>query len=354
MKNGFKAKNIKANGGFYISLIAVAGQGVLCLFYFLFSKVIFIPKVANPPAKLKHRLKLISTWGQENNAKMRKNEKMCDFQPRDDREDDLFQEEESYENNPDLIFSCSFDSKIDEKNINKDGKKVLVLLKKRKTNDEISDIEEYTSLIKLKNKSFCEIYWFYITIKQHIINWFSITCCNIIESYIPTNIKIIRSILMVVLSFLLNTLFLTQDYFAKKFKYFNENYKLLVGSNDDITITPEDIDGNTIIPTNEKTSYAFKNTIINAIIVFAILLAIQLILGIAFFYLRNEVEELVKKNNPSEISEFESRTRKKYIVFLIINFVVMILLLFAFIGFGGIYGGGFLDYFIPGIISLYF
>ena len=351
MGNGFKAKNIKANGGFYISLIAIAGQGVLCGLYFLFSKVILIPKGANPPSKIKNRLKLISTWGQENNTKMRKNEKMCDFQPRDDREEDLFQEEESYENNPDLIFSCSFDSKIvDEKN--KDGKKVLVLLKKKKTNDEISDLDEYVALNKLKKRSFCEIYWFYITLKQHIINWFSIDCCNITESYVPTYIKIIRSILITILSFCFNSLFLTQNYFAEKFKYFNTKYKLLVGTTDEITITPEDIDGNTVIPTNERSSYAFKNTIINAIIVFAILLVIQLLLGIFVFNLRNDVEELVKKNDSNEIKEFESKTRMKYIIFLAVNFVIMIILFFAFIGFGGIYGGGFLDYFVPGIISL--
>ena len=353
MKNGFKAKNIKANGGFYISLIAVIGQGGLCVLYFLFSKVIIIPKNANPPSKIKNRLKLISTWGQENNKKMRKNEVMCDFQPRDDGEDDLFQEEESYINNPDLIFSYSFDSKIgDEKN--KDGKKVLVLLKKKKSLEGLTESEqEYLTLYKEKNKTFCGIYWSVITIKQHIINWFSsMVCCKVTESYIPLPIKIIRSILMVILSFFINSLFLTQEYFAQKFKYFNSKYKLLVGSNDELTITLEEIDGNTVIPTNDKSSYAFSHTIVNAIIVFAILLVVQLLLGVIFFYLRVDVEEISKKNDPTEINEFESKVRIKYIIFFAVNFVLMVILLFVFIGFGGIYGGGFLDYFVPGIISL--
>ena len=350
MKNGFKTKNIKANGGFYISLIALIGQGVLCILYFLFSKVIIIPKNANPPLKIKNRIKLLSTWGQENNKKMRKSEVMCDFQPRDDGEEDLFQEEESYINSPDLIFSYSFDSKIgDEKN--KDGKKVLVLLKKKI--EGLTESEQEYFALKEKDKAFCRIYWSVITIKQHIINWFStMVCCKVTESYIPLPIKIIRSILMVILSFFINSLFLTQEYFAQKFKHFNTKYKLLVGSNDELTITLEEIDSNTVIPTNEKSSYAFSHTIVNAIIVFAILLVVQLLLGVIFFYLRIDVEEISKKNDPTEINEFESKVRIKYIIFFAINFVLMVILLFAFIGFGGIYGGGFLDYFVPGIISL--
>ena len=53
-KHGFNSKNIKENGGFFISLIALGGQGVLCLVYFLFTKALTIPKVANPPDKIKN------------------------------------------------------------------------------------------------------------------------------------------------------------------------------------------------------------------------------------------------------------------------------------------------------------
>ncbi len=358
-KNGFNSKNIKENGGFFIALIVLVGQGGLCLVYFLFTKTLTIPKVSNPPAKIKNNLRLVSNWGQENTKKkMRDNEEMCEFQPRDDKEEELFEEVESYTNNVDLIFSYSMNSsgvgRIDNEKT-KDGKKVLVLIKKKGANDDASE-QEYLSLNKSKRRTFCQIYWSVLSIKQHIINYFSssISCCNITESYVPLPIRLIRSLLMVVLSFLLNSLFLGTKYFSEKFKYFNEKYKLIAVTSDEMDISPDEIDSNVKIPSSEKTSYAFTHTIIYAVIVFAILLVIQLILGLVFFSLRKSVREAVKKNDSSEIKELESQIKIKYIVFFAINFVFMIIFLFTFVGFGGIYGGAFFDYFVPGIMSIIF
>ena len=358
-KNGFNSKNIKENGGFFIALIVLVAQVGLCLVYFLFTKTLTIPKVSNPPAKIKNNLRLVSNWGQENTKKkMRDNEEMCEFQPRDDKEEELFEEVESYTNNVDLIFSYSMNSsgvgRIDNEKT-KDGKKVLVLIKKKGANDDASE-QEYLSLNKSKRRTFCQIYWSVLSIKQHIINYFSssISCCNIIESYVPLPIRLIRSLLMVVLSFLLNSLFLGTKYFSEKFKYFNEKYKLIAVTSDEMDISPDEIDSNVKIPSSEKTSYAFTHTIIYAVIVFAILLIIQLILGLVFFSLRKSVREAVKKNDSSEIKELESQIKIKYIVFFAINFVFMIIFLFTFVGFGGIYGGAFFDYFVPGIISIIF
>ena len=289
---------------------------------------------------------------------MRDNEEMCEFQPRDDKEEELFEEVESYTNNVDLIFSYSMNSsgvgRIDNEKT-KDGKKVLVLIKKKGANDDASE-QEYLSLNKSKRRTFCQIYWSVLSIKQHIINYFSssISCCNITESYVPLPIRLIRSLLMVVLSFLLNSLFLGTKYFSEKFKYFNEKYKLIAVTSDEMDISPDEIDSNVKIPSSEKTSYAFTHTIIYAVIVFAILLIIQLILGLVFFSLRKSVREAVKKNDSSEIKELESQIKIKYIVFFAINFVLMIIFLFTFVGFGGIYGGAFFDYFVPGIMSIIF
>ena len=49
-----------------------------------------------------------------------------------------------------------------------------------------------------------------------------------------------------------------------------------------------------------------------------------------------------------------NRKKKKNLIFLLINFVLMIIFLFTITAFVGAYGGGFADYFVPGIISLIF
>jgi hypothetical protein len=70
-KNGFNSHNIKANGGFYITLIAIIGEGVLFLFYFLCSSKTI--NLANPPSKIKNRLKIRTDW--ENAFDKNKNKK---------------------------------------------------------------------------------------------------------------------------------------------------------------------------------------------------------------------------------------------------------------------------------------
>lgn len=87
---------------------------------------------------------------------------------------------------------------------------------------------------------------------------------------------------------------------------------------------------------------------------FIILLVAQFIIGVAFFSLRNKVIEVLKKNDTSGINELVSQTRIKYLVFFIIVVVLLVLFLFVFIAFGGAYGGGFSDYFLPGIVALIF
>lgn len=119
---------------------------------------------------------------------------------------------------------------------------------------------------KKKKKTFCQIYWHVLSLKQHIINFFSFcTCINITESYIPLPIRIIRSLFLVVLSFLLCILFLDQKYYSKKFKYFNEKYKLIAGTTDGVTITPEEVVGG--VPSGELWSYSFSHTFVNGLIV---------------------------------------------------------------------------------------
>jgi hypothetical protein len=75
-KNGFNSHNIKANGGFYISLIAIIGEGVLYLCYFLCSSKTI--NLANPPSKIKNRLKIRTDWENANDKNKNKKKKPVD------------------------------------------------------------------------------------------------------------------------------------------------------------------------------------------------------------------------------------------------------------------------------------
>ena len=156
---------------------------------------------------------------------------------------------------------------------------------------------------------------------------------------------------MIILSFLLNILFLNQNYFSKKFKYFNEKYRLITIKTDEYTLESYEIAN---IPLNELWVYAFQHTFINAIIVFFVLLLAQFILGIAFFSLRNSVVEVIKKNDLNGIKYLITKTKIKYIIFFILSLSLLFLFLFSFIGFGGAYGGASVDYITPGFISILF
>ena len=105
-KNGFNSHNIKANGGFYISLIAIIGDGVLYICYLLCSSKTI--NLANPPSKIKHRLKIRTDWENANDKNKKKkpvDELICDFQDRDEREKDLYEEEKDYTCGTDSFFN---------------------------------------------------------------------------------------------------------------------------------------------------------------------------------------------------------------------------------------------------------
>ena len=343
-----------------MSLIAIVGEGLLYLCYFLCSSKAI--NIANPPSKVKNRLKVRTDWEDINdrNKKKKQDELICDFQDRDEREKDLYEEEKDYTCGTDSLYNevlynelFGKDAKLDSEKTKK--KKYLVLLpgKRDKEGDEsMSDQSILLGKSKKKDKrSYCEIYWHVLSLKQHIINFFTVcNCCNITESYVPLPIRLIRSIFLIILAFLFNILFLNQKYFSQKFRYFNSKYKLIAGATDDLSFTPNEIVF-TEIPGNEIWKYSFSHTFINALIVLAILIVVQFIIGVAFFSLR---KYLFKRDDKSAFTELESKTKIKYFIFFIITIVLLIIFMFAFIGFGGAYGGGFSDYFIPGIVSLIF
>ena len=56
----------------------------------------------------------------------------------------------------------------------------------------------------------------------------------------------------------------------------------------------------------------------------------------------------------NEIKDLVKNTKFKYLIFFIITMTLLILFFFLFVGFGAAYGGGFGDYLIAGIISIFF
>ena len=361
--NGFNSKNIKANAGSFICIIAIAAQVVLYIYYSLCSKPISnTPKMImtyNPPKKT---IILFSDWDKKINKKNTPESEIF-IQPRDDAEEQLLEEEKSYSNDDLNASSFSADTNVGDPNkasnknklkiSEKSDRKILILLKNKsksgKSKDDNKDMESDNEILKLNDKNnstninFCKIYWFVVSLKQHIINYFScIHCCKITKSYIPLSIRIIRSLFLLILSFVFNILFLNQKYYEKKFNFFNEKYVLIHAENVDLNI-----------PTKERISYALSNTITNAIISGLLLVIVNFIIGILFFSVRKDLIDIIK-NKESIFEDLVEKTKKKNLIFFIINIILMIIFFLVMVSFLGAYGGGFVDYFIGGIISLIF
>ena len=369
VSNGFHSKNIKANIGFFLCIIAIVAQISLYIYYTFCSKPIIniIKNTYNPPKK--SSLLLITDWERNLRNLNNLNEHEIYVQPRDDAEDQLLEEEKSY-NNEDIFntSSVSIDTNVGGVNIKKgpdklilkekvDNKKVLILLGKNKNKNKdkdkdqliTEDLKSDSDIIPLQegkdNKlNFCKIYWSVVSLKQHIINYFSnINCCKITESYIPIPIRLIRSIFIFILSFVFNILFLNHTYYENKFEYFNERYIFIHSEVEELKI-----------PISQKIIYAISNTFGKAMISFALLIVVQFFIGFIFFSIRNNVIKTKRKNNLDGIQDLVLKTKLKYLIFFIIDIVLMIIFFLSITGFGGAYGGGFVDYFVAGIISLIF
>ena len=355
--NGFNSKNMKANAGFFLSIIGIVAQIALFIYYLLCSKPVIIG-ISNPPKK---PLILITDWVRDI-KKMNKTENEVYIQPRDDDDEELMEEEKSYCNDEDLdLINYSIDTNVEGNNLKnrknklteKPEKRILILLNNKESKsskhlkNESSDSSSEGEIIKLndenffENLTFLEIYWFVVSLKQHIINLLSfIKCCKITKSYVPLPLRIIRSIFFIFLSFVFNILFLNQSYYVKKFNHFNDKFTIIHSENENLEIS-----------VGEKISYALSNTFANAMISLILLLIVNFIVGYFFFSLRNKIIEGYKNNN---IKEVVSKASKKNIIFFIINIVLMIIFFMTITAFVGAYGGGFVDYFISGIISLIF
>ena len=362
-KNGFSSKNMMANPGFFLILIGIIVQIILYLYYCICSDPItnIYKGRSNPPKKT---IMLYSDWDKRLN-KNNQPEGEVYIQPRDDADEQLLEEEKTYSNDDDFNTSnISIDTNvgvIKEKNgekgrlSEKPDKRVLILLKNKsgknqKSKREIEDLKSDNEIININEEvdidkiSFCQIYWSVVSLKQHIINYFScMHCCKITKSYIPLSMRLIRSIFLVFLSFVFNILFLNQGYYEKKFIHFNEKYKLIHAESPDL-----------VVQTGDKIGYAISHTFANAIVSLILLIIVNFIVGIIFFSIRNSVGEIVKNNKISDIDDLASKVKRMNMIFIILDLILMAIFLLTIVAFVGAYGGGFIDYFIGGIISLIF
>ena len=235
----------------------------------------------------------------------------------------LFRSEKSYSNYENNLSDVSIDTnagglyekKYGNKLTEKPNRRILILLnnkdnkKAKRPNkyDQISSESEevikiYYDENDLLKKSFCSLYWYIVSLKQHIINYFSfLSCLKITKSFLPLTIQIIRSIFLIFSSFVLNILFLNQSYFEKKFNYFNEKYTIIHGEDPELKI-----------PSGERISYAIGHTFGYAMIVWILLIIVNFLIGNFIFPVRKNVCEIIKnKKDNSEIKELNESQKKK-------------------------------------------
>ena len=390
LTKGIKYSSFKRNTAAIICVVIFVVQCLLYIAYGCYGDPLDenIPKstsiLANPPkADSPTRIYLYSDWDLNANQKgkepVEEEEKV--IQPRDDSGDQIMEEEKSLNN--DIFSNVSIDTNagglFNDKKTNRSlraaekNKKVLILLgnnmktkkkvsvehsysgKKSSDNDESDD----TPLGKRKydNSGFCKNYWKFLSVKQHIINFFDvIPFCNMTLNYIPLTIKLIRSLFLVALSFILSILWLDQKYIQKKWEHFNDKYSLLTSEEKNISI-----------PLSERILYALSHTIVHVIIDLIILIFADFIFGVAFFKIRkegNEIEELMKEQgeNPydkklknkflKKLNTLRDKAKNKNNIFFAIVFILVVVFFISLCGFGATYPGGVVDCVTSGIFAI--
>ena len=373
LKEGIKWKNFKINTAAIVCLVVFILQVIFYVAYGCFGKPLANVSnvsqiIANPPkGDNKTKIYLFSDWvlnlpkKEELNSE-EEEEKV--IQPRDDSGDQIMEEEKSLNN--DFFSDISIDTNAgglfgDNKTnrslrANEKNKKFLILLgnksKKKKVSvensikQEIESESDSTPRGKFKRNEVYSLggnYWLFLSIKQHIINYFSeIKYCKITESYIPLTLRLIRSLFLFILSIILSILWLDQKYFEDKWNHFNEKYSLLSSQDEKVEI-----------PLSERISYALSHTITSVIVDLILLIFADFIVGIVFFKIREEVEKLLEKSKLSKIQNFVLKTRKYNNIFYALNFILVVIFFLSLAGFGVTYPGGVVDCMTSGIFAIF-
>ena len=216
--------------------------------------------------------------------------------------------------------------------------------KKEIVNNKISDLKSF--FILDTNENFSYYYWKLLSLKQPIINLFtSIDFLKTGKSYIPLPIKIIRILFYLLINIFFNSLHLEQQYFRKKFYYFESKYNI-------INTYPEKI-----ISLNERFIYAFTHSITSGIICFIICFVIQSLLNYFFFNSKNDIIKIKNNssNNDREILKLLNEYYKTYFLIVFsIKFIVLLFICYSIINFTQIYTGGITDLFAGTIWTFIF
>ena len=364
VEDNFNSRHIKKNFGFYFSLIVIILQIILFIIYCIAGKPINFSKgtvasTSAPPKRI--AMKINADWIKANLLNDHDEEK--DIQSKDEIDDEFVMEEFNYNIDKHDTSSYSVDTDLakkqigDNKDTEKEGltekpdgkkkKKILILLPDKTKPEEDSNMLDDDLLPskdkKQEKKNFFQIYWIILSLKQHIINYFSgFKWLKITESYVPKFIMGIRSLFMIVFVFFVNAMFLSQDYYDKKFTHFNQKYSLVPGY------------GKIKISGSEKFNYGFSHTAAYAFYTFLIFLIVQLIFGIFVFSVRKELTELFNSKDVLKINSLAKTLKAKYIVYFVIVIILMIAFFIYLTNFNGIYGGSGNDFGPAGLLSLIF
>ena len=212
----------------------------------------------------------------------------------------------------------------------------------------IKNVQQENTEIKNKEekiiKKFCEVYCDIICIKQQLINLFLCSKSLDRQSFIPTPMKIIRLIFLILLNIFINSIFINQNYFTEKYYYFNKKYNLVHEAEKDFEISIGD-----------KINYTLNHCVTKILISFLICLIIQMIIGLLFYNSKKKIDELIELNNKDIQTEKNNKLLSKikclYITFFIVNFILIIFFCLFLIGFNIINKNSEIDFLIPSIIT---
>ena len=381
MKKGLKYSNFKNNDAAILILVFFIIQFLCYIAYGCFGKPLAnisnlpsIHTLANPP-KLEDnsRIYLFADWNTNLSNITKKQEEPIDeqekvIQPRDDSGDQIMEEEKSFNNDffSDISIDTNAGGLFPDKRTNRSlralekSKRVLILLgnKAKKTkkkvsiehslnqDEAVSDSDELplSKRRKIDNSNFWKNYWLFLSIKQHIINYFSdLTCCEITISYIPLELRFVRSIFLFILSIIITILWLDQKYFEKKWEHFNDKYSLSTTFERDFEIS-----------LGERIGYALGTNFGYVIVNLIFLIVADFITGVIFFNLRSDVEKILDKGKMSKMQDYILKVRRNYNIFYAANFILIIIFFLSLCGFGVAYPGGVVDCLTVALFSVFF
>ena len=380
-KEGLKYSNFKNNDAAILILVFFIIQFLCYIAYGCFGKPLAnisnlpsIHTLANPP-KLEDnsRIYLFADWNTNLSNITKKQEEPIDeqekvIQPRDDSGDQIMEEEKSFNNDffSDISIDTNAGGLFPDKRTNRSlralekSKRVLILLgnKAKKTkkkvsiehslnqDEAVSDSDELplSKRRKIDNSNFWKNYWLFLSIKQHIINYFSdLTCCEITISYIPLELRFVRSIFLFILSIIITILWLDQKYFEKKWEHFNDKYSLSTTFERDFEIS-----------LGERIGYALGTNFGYVIVNLIFLIVADFITGVIFFNLRSDVEKIQDKGKMKKMQDYILKVRRNYNIFYAANFILIIIFFLSLCGFGVAYPGGVVDCLTVALFSVFF